>query len=93
MTKDTEPQKLWALTKTEYAGQCTGYGSETVWLGLFPKLPDIKTLAPFIGPYLSEDIGVAIQEVQTLIDDKEITLKRNHYLDLSQVAVGVPLNP
>ena len=93
MTKDTEPQKLWALTKIEYAGQCTGYDSETVWLGLFTKLPDIKTLAPFIGSYLSDDIGVAIQEVQTLIDEKELTLKRDYYLALSQVPVGVPLNP
>ena len=92
MNDKTEPQKLWALTRTEYAGQCTGYASETVWLGLFPKLPDIKTLAPFIGPYLSDDIGVAIHEVQTLIDMKELTLK-NYELALSRVPVGVPLNP
>ena len=92
MTKDTERHNLWALTRTEYARQCTGFGSETVWLGLFTKLPDIKTLAPFIGPYLSNDMGVAIHEVQSLIDMKELTLK-NFELALSQVPVGVPLNP
>jgi hypothetical protein len=79
ITKGMTPQKLWRLTRTEYCGQCTGFSSETTWLAVFTKKPDLKTLAPFIGKYLSDDMGVAIGQVQSLIDTGFIALLNNDF--------------
>lgn len=70
----TDTSKLWKLTRTEYAGQCTGFGEETIWLAVFTTKPDLKTLAPYLGQFLSNDMGVAIAQVQTLIDKGVVTL-------------------
>jgi hypothetical protein len=58
--------KVWALTRTEFAGQCTGFREETSWLALFTKAPNTMTLAPYLGTYLSENMGEAIAQVEKL---------------------------
>jgi len=87
MTDKDKP--LWALRRTEHAGQCTGFGSETIWLVIFAQKPSLKVLAPFIR-HLSTDMGKAISEVQTLIDDGWITLGGFDY-ELANVPVGTLL--
>ena len=89
--KEIEVPKIWALTRTEYAGQCTGFGSETIWLGLFLNKPDVPTIAPFIGKYLSDNMGEAIAQVHTLTTKEAIT-RYGYDFELTQVPVGVVLN-
>ena len=82
---------VWTLTRTEYVGQCTGFGSETKCFGIFLTKPDLKTLAPFIGRHLNEDMGQAIADVITLLDTG--TLKIDDYeFELDQVQVGTRLH-
>jgi hypothetical protein len=84
-------QTIWALTRTEYAGQCTGFSSETKWLGIFMSKPDVKTLAPYIGKYLSSDMGEAIAQVMELIDKGGILGGGGYDLNLDQIPTNTLL--
>lgn len=88
MNDKITPPTVWALTRTEYAGQCTGFSSETRWLGIFHKLPDLKTLAPFLSPHLSTDMGEAINQAQTLLDTKGVTINVFDF-SLEKLEIGV----
>ena len=59
---------VWLLVETEYAGQCTGFDSQDTILAVFSSIPDVKTVAPLVGKYLSKDMGEAISQVMELVD-------------------------
>jgi hypothetical protein len=81
---------VWTLTRTEYAGQCTGFSSERVLLGIFTTKPDLKTAAPYLGSFLTRDIGQAIAEVSELLDRGNVTL-RDLDFDLDRVQLNKQL--
>lgn len=81
---------LWALTRTEWAGQCTGFPSETKWLGIFSKKPDLMTIAPYLDGHLDEKMGTAIAQVSELLLKGRIEI-REYEFDLFQVELDKPI--
>lgn len=83
-------KKLWALTRTEWAGQCTGFPSETKWLGIFSKKPDLMTIAPYLDGCLDHKMGTAIAQISELLMKGEIKLSFYDF-DLFEIEIDKPI--
>lgn len=82
---------VWMLVETEYAGQCTGFGSFERLLGVFLTKPCVKVLAPFVGRYLSDDMGEAISQVMGLVNDRILEPRCQVTLELKEIHIGQKL--
>lgn len=80
--------KVWLLVETEYEGQCTGFSSYETVLGVFLSKPEPETIAPFVGKHLSSDMGVAINQVSTLVNTSSFSPSRSYDIELRAVPVG-----
>jgi hypothetical protein len=70
-------EKVWVLTKTEsYGTQCTGFPDRLSIIAIFGKKPSVKGIAPYIGG-LSRDMGEAIGQVMTLVDEGYVSLSND----------------
>jgi len=87
-------KKVWLLQRIEWCGhQCTGSGRETVLLGVFDSKPALVDLAPFIGPWLSKNMGVAIAQVATLQDKGVLDCGPSYDFKLYEVELNTNLEP
>lgn len=83
-----ETQYVWLLTETAYAGQCTGFDTQTSNLAIFSHKPTMPELASYLGGHLSSDMGRAISQVSELLETGSLG---NDELCLTRIELNKPI--